>query len=168
MREIELRTSLATLSHSLRGLKQCQTRISTREIQKLHPSLGVGSLSSYNGCCNENVTVKYQPSWLLKLPSTRFTLLKPESAPLETSVHHHLYILGQENHFFYQVTYSLLRFLQLMVDISELSFKLSADFFQFLAVLAWLKKSESKMWIQQFAFLVNSSTFIALSDFRIC
>ena len=99
MREIELRTSLATLSHSLRGLKQCQTRISTREIQKLHPSLGVGSSRSYNGCCNENVTVKYHPLWLLRRPSTRFTLLKPESAPLETSVYHHLYIPGQENHF---------------------------------------------------------------------
>ena len=101
MREIELRTSHATLSHSLRGVEQCQTRISTREIQKLHPSLGVGSLRSYNGSCNENVTVKYKPLWLLKRPSTRVTLLKPESAPLGTSVHHHLYISGQENHFFW-------------------------------------------------------------------
>ena len=101
MREIELRTSHATLSHSLRGVEQCQTRISTREIQKLHPSLGVESLRSYNGSCNENVTVKYKPLWLLKRPSTLFTLLKPESAPLETSVHHHLYISGQENHFFW-------------------------------------------------------------------
>ena len=129
---------------TLWGVWKCQTRISTREIQKLHPSLGVGSLRSHNGCCNENVTVKYQLLWLLRRPSTRFTLLKPGSAPLETSVHHHLYIPGQENNFFDQVTYSLLGFFQLMVDISELSFKLSPDFFQFLAVLAWLKKIRVK------------------------